>query len=597
MRALALLSLFLCPAPAQASAIPLSPSAQALSPSAQAPSPSAEALSRAAASQDGPAEDALMRKTETQFQASYYYCLAQLASLSGQHQTAAMALARARAVDPSSLLLRSEQADELEAGGDDAAAADLDQAVLQADPQDMDLRRRLSRLYLRLDRAGEARALFLKHDGSDPDDPAALRSLVGMDLLQDDLLGAEGRLKTLLAKGGDLDDRELLALTQQRRGLWPEAAGQFRQVLAQDPTRVEDWGRLSACDEAAGDTTTAEADLQAGLKLEPDNAALIEAEAKLSYRGGDYARAEAGFGRMLQQDPRDKSALLFRGLARLKGKRYAEAEQDLTALGKLQQDDPNQGYALALAQILQKEYGPAEAALKKVLALNPQAEPAWIQLAFLYERQKRQPEAEAALQRGLKALPKSQDLCLLLAGAQEDAGRPDKAESVLRDGLARGLGNAVRFQLAVLLDKQGQFPKAEAELQAVINDDPKDAEALNYLGYSWADRGEKLAEAEALIRRALVADPGNHYYQDSLGWALFKEKRPDEALAPLQEASQALAGSSDADEAVVFDHLAEVQAALGHGADAQQSRAEALAIRARAKQSPPHDDLEKESGL
>jgi predicted Zn-dependent protease len=84
---------------------------------------------------------------------------------------------------------------------------------------------------------------------------------------------------------------------------------------------------------------------------------------------------------------------------------------------------------------------------------------------------------------------------------------------------------------------------------------------------------------------------------DSLGWALFKEKRLDDALAPLQEASKALADSSDADEAVVFDHLAEVQAALGHGAQAQQARTQALVIRARAKQNPPQDDFDKGSGL
>ncbi|HTB34191.1 MAG TPA: tetratricopeptide repeat protein [bacterium] len=581
MRALAFLSLIL-----------VSPLAAAAN-----STPGPQALSPSAASSGSASLDALNQRIDAQFQASYFYCLSQLASLSGQHQTAVLALERAEAADPGSLWLRSERAQELEASGDDAAAADLDQAVLQADPQDMDLRRRLSRLYLRLDRAGEARALFLKHDGSDPDDAASLRSLVSMDLLQDDLIGAEGRLKALLGKGGDVDDRELLALTQQRRGLWPEAAAQFRQVLSQDPTRVDDWGRLGACDEAAGDTPTAEADLQAGLKQEPDNAALTEAEAKLHYRAGDFAHAEAGFDRLLELDPKDKGALLFRGLACLKEKRYAQAEQDLTELGKLQQDDPNQGYALALAQILQKEYGPAEAGLKKVLALNPQAEAAWIQLAFLYERQKRLPEAEAALARGIKALPKSQDLTLLLASAKEDAGHLDQAEAVLRDGLTRGGGNPLRFQLAVLLDKQGSFPKAETELQALIAGDPKDAEALNYLGYSWADRGEKLAEAEALIRRALAEDPGNRYYLDSLGWALFKQKRPAEALPPLQEASKTLAASSDADEAVVFDHLAEVQTALGHAPEAQQARTQAEAIRARAKQSPPSDDLDKESGL
>jgi Tfp pilus assembly protein PilF len=291
--------------------------------------------------------------------------------------------------------------------------------------------------------------------------------------------------------------------------------------------------------------------------------------------------------------------LLLRGMARLKGKRYAEAEADFTQLGQLRQGDPSQGYALALAQILQKKFAPAEAQLKRVLAEDPQAEQAWVQLAFLYERQGHPDQARATLEKARQAVPKSEDLVLLLASSYEDGGDLKGAEGVLRQDLKRGGGVGVRFQLAVILDKQGDFPRAEAELMELIASEPKHAQALNYLGYSWAERGVKLDQAELMIRRALEVEPGNRYYLDSLGWALHQEKRDALALDPLVKASQGLEGSRDPEEALVFDHLAAVEQALGHAVESDRAHEQARRIRERAKERPDDgvDRLEKESGL
>jgi Flp pilus assembly protein TadD len=543
--------------------------------------------------------DPLGLAMDAQFRASYYYCLAQLAELSGQPAEAAEALQRALGADPGSALLLREQAGQLEAAGQDAKAVVLWQAQLDAQPGDIDLRRHVGRLYLRLGRDGEARQLFLKRDGSDPTDPAWLRSLVAMDLVQDDLAGAQRRLEALLAQGDDKDDRELLGLTLLRRGRYAQAAQQYQQVLKADPARSDAWARLSACHEAAGDSGSARHDLELGLAAVPDSRLLQEGLAKLCYRLGDYAAAEAGFDRLVQADPKDGSAWMLRGLARLKTQRYADAEADFTQLGLLKPGDPGQGYALALAQILQKKFAPAEAQLKRVLAEDPQAEPAWIQLAYLYERQGRLDRSRATLAQARQAIPKSEDLTLLQAASYEDAGDLKGAETLLRAALKAGPRPALRFQLAVILDKQGSFPKAEAELMELIASDPKHAQALNYLGYSWADRGEKLDQAEMMIRRALEVEPDNHYYLDSLGWVLHRRQRDHEALEALLKASQGLQGSGDADEAVVFDHLAEVQQALGHALESDRAHDQARLIRERAKDRPDDavERLEKESGL
>ncbi len=339
---------------------------------------------------------------------------------------------------------------------------------------------------------------------------------------------------------------------------------------------------MAASLDAAGDTGAALKALEQGLQAVPDSALLADQLGRLSYRLGRFEASEDAFGRLLQADPKDTDGLLYRGLSRLKLRRYPEAEADFQALGQLQDDSPGQWYGLALALNMQKKYAQAEAALRKVLALNPKAEPAWVQLAFLYERQGQLPKAEQALKQSLKALPASEELTLLLASAHEAQGEKKEAIEVLRQAVRRGAGEAVRFQLAVSLDKSGDFKAAEGVLEALVKDAPKHAQALNYLGYSWAEQARRLPEAEALIRRALELDPDNHYYLDSLGWALHRQDRHAEAERALLRAAEAVSASQDPEEAVVLEHLAAVQEALGKPSEAQAARERARAIRERA---------------
>jgi predicted Zn-dependent protease len=158
---------------------------------------------------------------------------------------------------------------------------------------------------------------------------------------------------------------------------------------------------------------------------------------------------------------------------------------------------------------------------------------------------------------------------------------------------------ALRFQLAVMLDKQGDFAKAESELMTLIADEPRHAQALNYLGYSWTEKGVKLAQGEELIRRALDVEPANRYYLDSLGWSLHRQRHDQEAMERLQQAAAGLEASRDPEEAVVFDHLAEVAQALGDAMQADRASDQARRIRERAKEKPDAavERLEKEHGL
>ena len=99
---------------------------------------------------------------------------------------------------------------------------------------------------------------------------------------------------------------------------------------------------------------------------------------------------------------------------------------------------------------------------------------------------------------------------------------------------------------------------AETALRQVLVLEPTNPNALNYLGYLLAMRGDKLDEAVQLVRKALEAEPDNGAYLDSLGWAHFKRGDLAEAEKYLGAAAERMPENSE-----VQDHLGDVFARRG----------------------------------
>ena len=70
----------------------------------------------------------------------------------------------------------------------------------------------------------------------------------------------------------------------------------------------------------------------------------------------------------------------------------------------------------------------------------------------------------------------------------------------------------------------------EQDLRNILDRDPDNATALNALGYTLADRTDRYDEAYALIVRANELKPNDPAITDSLGWALYRLGRYDEAI-------------------------------------------------------------------
>jgi tetratricopeptide (TPR) repeat protein len=163
---------------------------------------------------------------------------------------------------------------------------------------------------------------------------------------------------------------------------------------------------------------------------------------------------------------------------------------------------------------------------------------------------------------------------LILAEAYllRDAKRVEDALDVVQDGLDK-LPNdpELLYQRALLAEKLGRNDLLESSLRKLIRVKPEYAHAYNALGYSFADRNERLPEAYTLIQKALSLAPDDFYIMDSMGWVLYRQGKYEEALSYLQ---RAYSGRPDPEIAA---HLGEVLWASGKHDEARKLLQDALA--------------------
>lgn len=128
----------------------------------------------------------------------------------------------------------------------------------------------------------------------------------------------------------------------------------------------------------------------------------------------------------------------------------------------------------------------------------------------------------------------------------------------IRSGAESGDG-MLRLKLRVLL--AAERPESEqAEVMAVlVKHNPNDVGLANDLGYTWADAGQRLDEAEQMIRTAVGDEPLNAAFLDSLGWVLYKRGAFEQARMWLERAVQMRGGQ----DGTISDHLADAAYRLG----------------------------------
>jgi tetratricopeptide (TPR) repeat protein len=423
--------------------------------------------------------------------------------------------------------------------------------------------------------------------------------------------------QTLLA-AAQINPRYWQTLGQfhERRDNWADAAAAYAEAIAASPKPNRDVQirYAAALINIEGGAGKARAFLNDMLKTSPNDTRLLYLLSMAEREDGDIAAAEATARRILAIDPTSVTGLralvsvffdrfdykqvaaivapLVKDPSRAKGRelegaavlvqagishqqlaQWDEAIAAYTAAKSLTPRDPEIDAYLVQANLTARRFARAETLAREALARDPN-QPRLVRLrAQALLKAGKSADANKLLEDNVASQPQNREYVVGLADLYADQKRTADAVRMLEQARQTfGDDQALTMRLANVYEAAGQLDAAEKELRKLVSADPLDADALNSLSYMFADRGLRLDEAIELARRAVKVEPDNPAYLDTLGWALFKQGRIEEAEEPLRKAAMSLTGNS-----VIQDHHGDVLSSRGRTAEAIAAWERALA--------------------
>lgn len=238
-------------------------------------------------------------------------------------------------------------------------------------------------------------------------------------------------------------------------------------------------------------------------------------------------------------------------------------------------DAPEARYLLAVILAQSEKYEPALAELQLINSGAEEYEDAVIFQVRILRFLNRTEQAVEVLEKAIQAEEsRSPDMYVMLAALYQLQEQADLGKSTFNRALSTfPNNNELLYEYGLFLDTVGSIDEAMSVMQELIKRQPEHGEALNYVGYSWADKSIHLDKALLYIQRAVSLKPDSGYMLDSLGWVYYRMGRIDEARQALEEAIR-----NRDDDPTIYDHLGDVYLELGRKKDAVEAYNKAVTL-------------------
>jgi tetratricopeptide (TPR) repeat protein len=508
---------------------------------------------------------------------------------------------------------------------DYAAAAAWFEDALKSDPESPELITRTFLMEASEGRFDRARVLAEKELRLDPTDAVAQLILLIDRAKAGDKAGALARAETLPADGlhrflGPL----ARAWTRMGMGDLAGADAALRQLERFNGLAPLEFYQLGLLYDFAGDPDTAEDNFRKTLDASGQlNWRLTDAIANFYERHGRADKAVALYQRFIRENAGSELAesLLARKpteppapLIHTTEGGLAEALFDLASV-------VNQAETIDLALLY----------ARSALELRPDMPLAELLLADVLSAQNKPEASLAVLAEVAPSSPYSWSARLRIAANLEMLNRTDEAitqlkemsaEAPRRAGAAMQLGDLLRvkkrfteaveaydeamrrlsaagiperwslfYSRGIALERSGQWKPSEADLLHALELKPEQPLVLNYLGYSWIDRGENLDRGLKMIEKAVELRPEDGYIVDSLGWAHYRLGDYSSAVQYLEKAIELVP-----EDPTINDHLGDAYWQSGRATEARFQWRRALQFGPEANEIKPIE-AKLDSGL
>jgi len=290
------------------------------------------------------------------------------------------------------------------------------------------------------------------------------------------------------------------------------------------------------------------------LQIDPDN---IKAAIELGfiyYKNNDISKAEKLFYQLAQKSLADKEIIGTIVQLYLKTKQYDIVKAVLKGMLKSLPENSDIHFIAGITYYETNELKKAAQHFIKVLPDSTYRSNALIQTSFILKEQGKIYQAIKILQKAALEKPDNTEIFFYLGSFYEEIEEFCKAAEILNKGIKLEPENTrLYYRIGVIYDKNGLKDSSIEAMKNVIRLDPQNANALNYLGYTYADLNKNLDEAESLIKKALEFKPNDGYIIDSLGWIYYKKGLYQKSLEYLKRAVEIVP-----DDPIILEHLGDI---------------------------------------
>lgn len=443
-------------------------------------------------------------------------------------EEAKASLARARVLDPSSPFLLLEEAELSALRGDLGHAETLVEQALELNPENANATALLGKIAMATGLHLRAIELYEKTLSIDPE------ALAIYPLLIQEYLRLGETKKTLeltqqLVKYS-VDNAEsyfLLGLIyEEHLNQAEDAIKAYKKALLYTPRDTRILGRIAELYLVLGDLDAALSHFEQVKELMPSNLNNLLKIALIYHERNEREKAKETFHSILKINPKSDTVNYYIGIL-------------------YRQED---------------KHGLARMHFKKISNESKHYQDAQGQIILSYLEEQRPEQAKKLSEQAIKRFPRTFYFYELLAACFEELNDSDKILT-LWDSLAKDFDDNWRYHYAVALyhEQQGNWQRAVHAMNRVLELDPENATALNYIGYTYIEQNIEHQQAVALLQKAVAIAPDNGYILDSLGWAYLKTGKLKQAKQSLDRAGELTRFS----EPTVLDHLGDLYLTLG----------------------------------
>lgn len=357
----------------------------------------------------------------------------------------------------------------------------------------------------------------------------------------------------------------------------------------------------------------AETLLERVLELEPQNASAAMNYLVVLQKRGDRQTALEWLEDNIDEHPQNFNMRLLYARLLTDARRFDAAQTQFAHLAEEEPENVDVLYALGLLSLQSLQLDEAADYFNRLLKLDQRVQEARYYLGRIAEEKGRLDDAsdyyasvesgenrfDAQMRMGLMLARQGQVVAALEhldaieAGSEEEKllliqtegdilirqKRYQEAMALYNDALENSDHPDLRYGRAMLAEKMDRMELLERDLRRILEENPDHVQALNALGYTLADRTDRLKEAHSLIKQALELRPNDFYILDSMGWVLYRMGRLDQAEEYLRKALELR------NDPEVAAHLGEVLWVKGDRQAAQEIWETAL------KQTPDDERL------